>query len=160
MRSSCFVFILLVIMVSCFGCTQSNSKTNTNSQNKPYTSEEAIKRGDVVQTSISVNNFDRFINFFSNYNDEKADKIRITGYTIEGDPIFTDLNYDGKKILYTEDNSNDAYGAKEIIKDVCNKIIEEKKEQRTIWYSLSSCSKDKSYLLISIDQNDFQYKQE
>ncbi len=146
-------------MISCFGCTQSNSKTNTNSQNKPYTSEEAIKRGDVVQTNITVNNFDRFKKFLSNYNDEKADKIRITGYTIEGDPIFTDLDYDGKKIHYTNDNSNDAYGAKEIINDVCNTIIEEKKEQRTIWYSASGCSKNKSYSLISIDQNDFQNKQ-
>lgn len=143
--------------MGCFGCTQSNSQHI--SQDKSYRSEEAIKKGDVVQTGITVYNFERFEQFLNNYHGKKPDKIRVTSYTVEGDPIFIDLDYDGENIKYFHDSSNDEYGSKEIVKDVCAMIIEEKKEQRKIDYSVSSCSKNNAYLVISIDQNDFQYKQ-
>lgn len=150
------IYILLVIVIGCYGCKQGKSETISQI---PYESKEAIKRGDVVQIGITVYNFDRFNQFITNYHKKKTDKVRITSYTIEGDPIFIDLDYDGETIEYINDNSNDAYGTKEINKVKCTKMEKKTNGQRKVEYFVSSCSKTNNYSVLSIDQRDFQYKQ-
>jgi hypothetical protein len=77
----------------------------------------------------------------------KDSKLRVTSYTIEGDPIISDLHYDGKTIRYSYDTSQDKYGDNSIgkLKTTCEKI--EKKEitqnanMKGTQYVLTGCQK-------------------
>jgi hypothetical protein len=124
------------------------------SKNKPYSSKEAIQKGDVVFLN-KIFNFERFEQFLINVSKNKKDNIRVTGYTDEGDPIFKDLIFDGKEIQYSYDDSKDAFGGSKwrIKTDVCKKIIKEKNEQGDIEYIVRGCKKnnpDISYFLIRV----------
>jgi len=127
---------------------------DSSSQYKPYGSEEAIKKGDIVFKD-KVYNIKRFEQFLTNLANRKKDSIRITGYTDEGDPLFKDLRFDGKVILYSYDDSNDAFGGnnKGLKKDVCKEVLEKVSIQGEINYIMSGCSKnsqDMSYFLIRV----------
>ncbi|QPQ33119.1 DUF4362 domain-containing protein [Lysinibacillus sp. JNUCC 51] len=47
-----------------------------------------------------MSNLDRFESFIENVESGVKDEIRISMYTIEEDPIFYNLNYNGNKIQY------------------------------------------------------------
>ena len=95
-----------------------NSKDIKPSSNKdhPYTSETAIKNGDVVNLHGKEYNVEKLEQFMENVKKGVNDKIRITQYTVEGGAIITDLEYDGEKINYTYDTTRDNWGAKKIEK--------------------------------------------
>jgi Domain of unknown function (DUF4362) len=137
------IIILLSIIFSTFGCS-----------NGAYNSEEAIKRGDIVYQA-EVANIERFEQFLINLSNKKEDTIRVTGYTDEGDPIFQDLQFDGKVIQYTYDNSNDEYAGKDkgIEKDVCTEIIKNENEQSEVEFLISGCSKGNDRFLISVEKD-------
>ncbi|WP_165822332.1 DUF4362 domain-containing protein [Paenibacillus montanisoli] len=104
-----------------------------------------------------VSNVERFEEFLANLENNNPDRIRVTGYTDEGDPIFKDLEYDGKVIQYSYDNSHDAYGGSQKGKkiDVCSRITTEDVLQGQIDYVISDCVKnysDVSYFLLRIEK--------
>ena len=81
-----------------------------------YQMEEAIKDGCVVISYNAVFNkgkLDSFIaNTTANNENRQSDFIRIVQYTIEGDPIITDLEYrENLGYILTYDNTRDAFGA-------------------------------------------------
>jgi hypothetical protein len=55
-------------------------------------------------------NTDRFDEFLKNVEDENKDRINIIHYTIEGDPLITQLYFNGKDVIIYEDNSKDGWG--------------------------------------------------
>lgn len=130
--------LLTIILI---GCQQ---ETGANNPKKPYHSEEAIENGDVVNLHGEISNLERFENFLGNIKSGSKDEIRITNYTIEGDPIFYHLNYDGNKIQYTYDNSQDEYaGSGQGIKSTsCSNIETKNIEQGVVEYHLSGCSSE------------------
>ncbi|MBB6447854.1 DUF4362 domain-containing protein [Bacillus benzoevorans] len=138
-------FLILVtsclFIISLTGC----------SENETYGSEEAVKRGDVVYQSEVVN-LERFEQFLNNLSKNKEDKIRVTGYTHEGDPIYQDLQFDGKAIQYRYDNLNDEYAGndKGIKTDICTKIVEKENVQGEVEYLISGCSKNQDHFLIRV----------
>ncbi|MCD7035242.1 DUF4362 domain-containing protein [Metabacillus sp. GX 13764] len=103
-----------------------------------YSSDEAIKKGDVVLLVRKVENLDKFQDFLKNLSTKRKSKIRITAYTIEGDPIYTDLEYNGKDLLVSYDNTNDAYGGgvKETVQ--CSSLQEKKTDKETE-YHVAGC---------------------
>ena len=81
-----------------------------------YQMEQAIKDGCVVISYNAVFNkskLDSFIaNTSANNENRQSDFIRIVQYTIEGDPIITDLEYrEDLGYILTYDNTRDAFGA-------------------------------------------------
>ena len=81
-----------------------------------YPIDQAIKDGCVVISNNAVFNKGRLDDFIINTSadneNRQSDFIRIVKYTIEGDPIITDLEY--KKCagyILTYDNTRDAFGA-------------------------------------------------
>ena len=81
-----------------------------------YPMQQAIKDGCVVISNNVVFNKSRLDSFITNTKanseNRQSDFIRIVEYTIEGDPIITDLEYkkdDGYILTY--DNTRDAFGA-------------------------------------------------
>ncbi|WP_052339579.1 DUF4362 domain-containing protein [Gorillibacterium massiliense] len=107
---------------------------------RPYTVEQAVQNGDVVNVHGQSHNMDIWSRFLQNVEDRKAEKVRITQYTTEGDPIFYELVYDGDSILYTYDNSLDVFGSDAGRPSTKCKGIEKKKlEGRPEGYVLSGC---------------------
>jgi hypothetical protein len=132
MKVKCiFVFSTILLSMILFGCQQK----------KPYYPAEAIKNGDIVNDHGEISNLDKFKQFMKNVNNGVKDKIRITSYTTEGDPIFDNLGYDGKKIKYTYDDSQDRYGGSGIKSATCSDI-ERTNYENGVEYHLSKCSSD------------------
>ena len=81
-----------------------------------YPMQQAIKDGCVVISNNTVFNKSKLDSFITNTNanneNRKSDFIRIINYTIEGDPIITDLQYnENDGYILTYDNTRDAFGA-------------------------------------------------
>ncbi|WP_053178221.1 DUF4362 domain-containing protein [Peribacillus loiseleuriae] len=127
-----------------FRVSNSNQQNSEiNNPKKPYDSEEAIENGDVVNRHGEISNLDKFENFIKNVESGTKDEIRITMYTIEGDPIFYNLNYDGNKIQYTYDDSQDGYaGSGKGIKSTSCSNIESRNTENGVEYHLSECSSE------------------
>ncbi|MEH7074235.1 DUF4362 domain-containing protein [Neobacillus drentensis] len=124
--------LLLMLLVSCQQGATDNPKS-------PYPSEKAIKNGDIVNVHGEITNVDRFNQFIKNVNQKVEDKVRITSYTTEGDPIFYNLNFNGKEIEYTYDASQDSYGGSDKQSTTCSVIVSSTNENG-VEYHLSKCS--------------------
>ncbi|RZT23787.1 DUF4362 domain-containing protein [Fictibacillus sp. BK138] len=77
---------------------------------------------EVVIGHNAIENADRFQAFSKRVSQKQKDEIRIMQRTIEGDPIYQDVRFDGKKYEYTHDSREDAYGSKEVTKDTCKEF--------------------------------------
>jgi hypothetical protein len=102
----------------------------STSCNTKYDYNTAVKNDDIVDLHGKVTNVDRLNEFIKNIELEHKDKIRITQFTIEGDPIFYNLDYNGKDIKYKYDNSKDKHGASNIQSTHCKSLIQSKDETR------------------------------
>jgi hypothetical protein len=71
----------------------------------------------------------------------EKDKIRIVHYTIEGDAILHDLDFDGKTIHSTFDSTRDEYGSGSIEINKCKFITVKEKDTRTE-YILEGCDQN------------------
>ena len=126
-----------------------------------YNKNEAKKRGDNIWGYEDYNT-KRFQEFLANTNAKKNDEIRITSYTMEGDPIFKDLVFDGEKYHYTYDNSHDGYAGQDkgIYKDICSEILMEEPAEPV--FILNGCSKQidaTEYFLIRLKPEDILNKE-
>ncbi|WP_162636756.1 DUF4362 domain-containing protein [Paenibacillus odorifer] len=133
----------VLLLAGVWGC--SDNKVNSVPKSEPYTSKEAISRGDIV-TFEKVYNLDKFEQFITNLSSKKADNIRVTSYTDEGDPIFKDLKFDGNVINYSYDTSNDAFGGSNtgVRTDTCSEVTSKKSTQGEIVYSIIGCTNNDS----------------
>ncbi|QGQ96499.1 DUF4362 domain-containing protein [Paenibacillus psychroresistens] len=121
------VFLIIICTVSLVSCSRS------------YNPAKATKRGDIVDIHGKVTNEARLDIFINSVKDKKMDKIRITRYTIEGDPLYFDFTYDGQTIKYKYDNSNDKFGSSDVRSTVC-KDFTKTEEAKMINYKLEGCS--------------------
>ena len=109
----------------------------------PYSAEKAEKNGDVVNIFDKLMNIEKWDNFISNVNKKVSDQVRITQYTIEGDPIFYELVYDGDNIKFTYDNSLDSFGHDLNRPSAsCKKFGAKRSEDGQKYYSLTECDND------------------
>ncbi|HHW36420.1 MAG TPA: DUF4362 domain-containing protein [Bacillales bacterium] len=139
------IFALLTLIVF-VGCQKDSDNMNIEEEinpKKPYRSGDAIKNGDIVNLHGKVENIKRFESFLANVEAKDKDQIRITSYTIEGDPIFDTLDFSGEEISYTYDNSQDAFAGSDKGEQstICSKIEKEKTDDGVI-YRLSGCSSE------------------
>jgi hypothetical protein len=124
------VFSTILFSIILFGCQQ-----------KSITAEEAIRKGDIVDDHGKIGNLGKFKQFIENVKNGVKDKVRITSYTKEGDPIFYNLDYNGKKIKYTYDDSQDRYGGSGKHSATCSDI-ESTNNENGLEYHLSKCTSD------------------
>ncbi len=117
-------------------------------------STQAIKNGDIVNLHGKFINIERLVQFLENVKAKKKDEIRVTSYTIEGDPIFHDIKHDGKNLILKYDNSKDKYGSSNIFSVVCDNIVQVETESG-IEYSVNGCTGERSevsFLLLPINR--------
>jgi hypothetical protein len=114
---------------------------------RAYTLQDAQTNGDIIVGSDALLNTEKIMTFMTAVETNEVSTLRITGYTEEGDPIISDLQYEDKRIQYTYDNSRDKHGGKRKgkSKTMCDKI-EMRDEIR------SDHSKGKQYILAGCDQ--------
>ena len=106
---------------------------------------QSVKDSDIVFSHGGeiTSNLDKLEKFIQNVKNGNEDKIRIVRKTIEGDPIFDTLDYNGENIKYTYDNSKDKFGGsdKGEANTTCADLSSENTE-KGIKYSLTDCSSD------------------
>ncbi|MBU8917767.1 DUF4362 domain-containing protein [Bacillus sp. FJAT-29953] len=140
------LFLLICLLLS--GC-QSTSAPPTK-----------VKPGknDVVETHGGLENFRRLDQFVKHVQNNKKDKVRLIRYTIEGDPIFHDLAYDGSNLKFTLDTAEDKFGQGEVTTTTCESIQKQESETETK-YMLTGCpQQDMNELLVishDVDKEDF-----
>ncbi|MFC3801150.1 DUF4362 domain-containing protein [Cohnella sp. GCM10012308] len=110
----------------------------------PYEVEQAVENGDVVNVHGKMYNLDKWKLFLANLETGVANQVRITQYTIEGDPIFYELVYDGAEVLaYTYDNSRDGFGSDAgRPSTICRGIAIEENKESGPHYKLTGCDAD------------------
>lgn len=138
---------LLSLLLSACGYFVSEGDQGSNSVfprvTKPYQPEQAIQNGDVVNVHGQYSNMEKWHQFIKNIETNREDEIRITQYTIEGDPIFFELVFDGQTIKYTYDNSLDAFGSNQKRPTTnCKGIGTESNDQGREYYVLTDCDND------------------
>ncbi|UVI27340.1 DUF4362 domain-containing protein [Paenibacillus spongiae] len=111
MKKIALVSLLLLLAFSILATGCGSEDSNFPKVTEPYHSDQAIKNGDVVNVHGKYSNIEKWQTFLKNLESNNPDKVRITQYTIEGNPIFYELSYNGKLISYTFDNSMDAFGS-------------------------------------------------
>ncbi|PER84410.1 DUF4362 domain-containing protein [Bacillus cereus] len=134
-------YILVFVVLSIFlisGCSKESSLVD--------------EKKDVILKHEKIVNLNEFKAFVENVKLEKPDKVKIVSYTDEGDPIVKTLNYDGKEIRYSIDNSNDKFSSEnnKEQKTVCKKLNKRQENSQVVYY-LDECSqKDIDNMLLNI----------
>ncbi|MFE4075662.1 DUF4362 domain-containing protein [Peribacillus sp. YIM B13477] len=107
------VSIMFLLIVGC---------ANIETDSKKFVPSDT----DIVnRNNGDIKNETRLKEFIKNTETGKKDSIRVVAYTKEGDPILTDLTYNGEQLEITEDTTRDEYGSGEINTFGCGKILVE-----------------------------------
>ncbi len=131
--------LLLVILVG--GCNQTGDKVEIEAGKR---AEDYVPAAaDIVNRDMEITNLERFNEFFENVQKGSKDNIRIVTYTIEGDPMLHDLDFDGDTIHSVRDTRRDKFGNGEITEMTCKKID----------YSTNQTMADNVYKLTHCDKN-------
>ncbi|WP_052339513.1 DUF4362 domain-containing protein [Gorillibacterium massiliense] len=108
---------------------------------KPYDPERAEQNGDVVLAIDRKANLEKWEHFLESLKIKRVDAIRITQYTVEGDPVFSELFYNGKSIHFTYDDSLDGFGEHLIrTRSICKAIGTVKLENGNGMHILEGCN--------------------
>jgi hypothetical protein len=143
-----FVFITLLCAFMA-GC----QLDKVNSENEPTKSRQPTSN-EVIDMHGMIENIERLDIFVDNVQNGKKDMVRLVRYTIEGDPIFHDLAYNGSKLTFTRDTSKDKFGQGEVTSNDCKSIQRLESDTETK-YLLEGCSDPQisELLTISYDTN-------
>lgn len=89
-------------------------------------------------------NIDKWDRFLENVKNKQKDQVRITLNSVEGDPIFYELKFDGKLLKYTYDNSSDKFGGtgKGRQSTVCTGIAVASDEGNGDYHILTGCKSE------------------
>jgi hypothetical protein len=126
--------LLLVLLAG--GCDEPGDQVEME-VGKSYTPSSS----DVLNRLGGIENLEQFEAFYENVQKGQEDSVRIVSYTVEGDPIIQDLEYDGETIHSIEDSRMDAYGTGEVAKMDC-KRIEFTSDRGQNVYNLKACNKN------------------
>ena len=151
-RTFFFVFIT-VLFALITGCQL--DKANSDDHTKSEEIEKPTKN-EVIESHGGLENLERLDLFVKNTQSGNKDKVRLTRYTIEGDPIFQDLEYDGSQLAIKIDTTKDKFGQGEIRTYVCKGIQKQESNTETK-YIIEECPDLSDLLTIShdVDQQDY-----
>jgi len=80
---------------------------------------------DVLNSHGSIEGLERMVNFYDKVQNGVPSNLRIVHHTIEGDPIVTDVNYNGEVLEVKDDSTRDKFGSGAITINKCGNLIEE-----------------------------------
>ncbi len=95
---------------------------------KKYPPDEAITNGDYVNVHGQISNEEKLTEFISAVTSKKSAAIRMVQYTVEGDPIISDIIFDANKFTVFNDTTRDAFGEQKISKNEYEHMLEYNRE--------------------------------
>jgi Domain of unknown function (DUF4362) len=112
-------WIMAIASLVCLAACSQDTGPQTDRAEKEHADEVVIGHN-------AIENADRFQAFSKRVSQQQKDEIRIMQRTIEGDPIYQNVRFNGKEYEYTHDSREDAYGSKEVTRDTCGdfRVIE------------------------------------
>ncbi|GED17043.1 DUF4362 domain-containing protein [Aneurinibacillus migulanus] len=139
------VFLIAIVLISCkHEQSPTNNWSSTKQQDETgYPLEMAMRSGDVVGVHGQVFNLEKLEVFMLNVQKKKDSNVKIVQYTIEGDPIFRELDYEGGRIHIVIDNAADKFTGtgKGKSKVTCSQIKKEtSREKAETRYFLDGCN--------------------
>ncbi|MFC5602791.1 DUF4362 domain-containing protein [Sporosarcina koreensis] len=119
-----------------------------------YDSEKAVKNGDVINMHGPVFNFDRFTQFLDRVEAKETASVRITNYTLDGNPTLYNLSFDGSVFDLEIDRSKnkDRGDSPRKLSMSCTELVADEGQQLFI-YTLEGCEQGTaadSFLLLNI----------
>jgi hypothetical protein len=143
-------WLFLITAVFLLAACQVEKERAVNKSNEIVKNE--TKNNEIKISYRSIKNGERIYDFTKKVIKHQKDQIRITQNTIEGDPIYQDIEYDGKDFQYTLDTREDDYGTKEVITKTCSKFrVEEKNTEATA--ILDQCENGQTIELYTLEYN-------
>lgn len=136
---------LFAVFILLSGCVGEGNIISSNSFNHD-------DKDEVIDRHGQVENRERLNNFIEKVQSNSKDKIRLTRYTIEGDPIYHDLDFDGTKLTLTLDTTEDEYGSGNVTTYECQRISKTELDTETK-YELLGCTNGQSGELLTIPHN-------
>lgn len=133
-----------ILSFSLMGCTTTSKETNSseqpssNVQSKIPIVDTKTQSNDIKSPIENAAQKNRFNQFIANSQKGVRDNIRITYYTVEGDPIINEFSFNGQNFEVTTDTTRDKFGQGTINKFTCSKIGQEEKES-IVYYELTGC---------------------
>lgn len=134
-----FVFITMLLLSGCNSIGMLHGKLP----------EYIPKNTDIVDTHGKVENMDRLEEFVNHVDNERKDQVRVVRYTVEGDPILRDIEYDGTAFKTTIDSRRDEYGNGNVTSTTCTAITKIDTTESTD-YVLEGCNQPIDDIIISI----------
>lgn len=116
----------------------------------PENSMDEPAKNEVQEIHGMLENIERLNLFVENVQNKVKDRVRLTRYTIEGDPIFHDLHYDGTQLTVKYDTKEDKFGQGEVKTYVCSSIQKQESNTETK-FILEECPDLRELLSISHD---------
>nr|WP_246120444.1 DUF4362 domain-containing protein [Cohnella terricola] len=102
-----------------------------------YGPEQAISNGDIVNLHGELSNLQKWTQFVDQVRQGNRGEAHLTTYTIEGDPIFQDLLFDGEVIQFAFDNTMDGFGTPTRSNAFCKNLEEDDQV-----FTLSKCDRE------------------
>jgi Domain of unknown function (DUF4362) len=127
-----WAWILGVILFLLTGCQESDQAA------QPTDGVDSELNADVVDMHGGITGLENMENYFQQVSENTKGDLRVTHYTIEGDPIVTDLSYDGKQIHVKFDYTRDQYGNGGVDTFQCGKLKREENSTNLSYY-LKEC---------------------
>jgi hypothetical protein len=137
-----FWFLLVFLIIIHIGC---GTKPKAGNQ-------QTLVNGEVtVNLQGQVFNVEHVDNFFNEVNNGREAKVQIKKFTDEGDPILQLLEFDGKVIKYTFDNSQDKFAGTQrgTRQTIFNTITKEEGQNQILYYLADSTGAKTNVLIIS-----------
>jgi len=111
-----------LLFITLVACSENGSPTDSKVTQPTVKGVEDV---DVLNTHGGIEGLEKMQDFFEKLQKGIASDLRIVHYTIEGDPMVTDLTFNGDSLEVKHDFTRDAYGSGEVIINNCLKMIEE-----------------------------------
>jgi hypothetical protein len=145
-KKALWLGLITIVFVLLSACQREDE--STQKLYKPTANE-------VVEAHGGLENIKRLDLFVKNVNSGKKDRVRLTRFTIEGDPIYYDLTYNGSKLKIKEDTREDKFGQGKVNTFLC-KSIQKQESTTSTKYIVEECPNLGELLTIShdVDQQD------
>jgi hypothetical protein len=145
MKKLTYINLLIMLIFTLAACNKNDNEKNSTVEIKkhPTSVKESIKpyvsgigNVDVLNTHGSIEGVERIESFYDNMQKDVPSKLRIVHYTIEGDPMLTDLTYNGKALKVKEDTTRDKFGSGEIRTNSCKNMVKEENPTNTSYIAV------------------------
>ena len=151
-----YIIYLFVIASLLVACNTSNGSGEMQQRVKP--SVKGVSDVDVVNTHGGVEGIEKMQVFYENIQKGILSDLRIVHYTTEGDPMVTDISYNGDTIEVENDTTRDTFGSGQVITNTCDNMLVES-NPTNISYIVTDCE-GLTYGMDSVLQIDYNMNQQ